>query len=316
MTDTRPSRTLLTLFSRRYEMFTAMFILVVLLFPQIDGGDAATEARSTWSAHAPTCLRQQRGGPCIQYQKVALTAAAGSAALRHRRLRQQLGRSGASSSSPAAARGSSVPQLSLSQTQQQLLRHGHAQAARRRGQGQRRGDPAGHRVLHPVRRVRRAVPEGGVHRGRAHQRRTTPCRTRSAATRPSSATRRRPSPRAPACWSSTRSTPGVGAHIESYAKAHGVAVIDYDRLTLGGTRKYYVSFNNVQVGKLIGPGPGQLRRRLGREEAAGHRHEGRADRQQRDAVRAGLRRGARAAVQLAAGRTSATRPAPGTRRPR
>jgi D-xylose transport system substrate-binding protein len=47
---------------------------------------------------------------------------------------------------------------------------------------------------------------------------------------------------------------GVGAHIESYAKAHGVAVIDYDRLVLGGSRKYYVSFNNVQVGKLIGQG--------------------------------------------------------------
>ena len=44
------------------------------------------------------------------------------------------------------------------------------------------------------------------------------------------------------------------AHIESYAKAHGVAVIDYDRLVLGGSRKYYVSFNNVQVGKLIGQG--------------------------------------------------------------
>jgi D-xylose transport system substrate-binding protein len=47
---------------------------------------------------------------------------------------------------------------------------------------------------------------------------------------------------------------GVGAHIESYAKAHGVAVIDYDRLTLGGTRKYYVSFNNVLVGTMIGDG--------------------------------------------------------------
>jgi D-xylose transport system substrate-binding protein len=47
---------------------------------------------------------------------------------------------------------------------------------------------------------------------------------------------------------------GVGAHIESYAKAHGVAVIDYDRLVLGGSRKYYVSFNNVQVGKLMGQG--------------------------------------------------------------
>jgi D-xylose transport system substrate-binding protein len=47
---------------------------------------------------------------------------------------------------------------------------------------------------------------------------------------------------------------GVGASIESYAKAHGVPVIDYDRLTLGGSRDYYVSFNNVEVGKLIGQG--------------------------------------------------------------
>ncbi len=47
---------------------------------------------------------------------------------------------------------------------------------------------------------------------------------------------------------------GVGAQIESYAKSHGVAVIDYDRLTLGGSRDYYVSFNNVTVGKLIGQG--------------------------------------------------------------
>jgi len=47
---------------------------------------------------------------------------------------------------------------------------------------------------------------------------------------------------------------GIGARIESYAKQHGVAVIDYDRLTLGGTRGYYVSFDNVQVGKLIGQG--------------------------------------------------------------
>jgi D-xylose transport system substrate-binding protein len=47
---------------------------------------------------------------------------------------------------------------------------------------------------------------------------------------------------------------GVGAHIESVAKAAGVAVIDYDRLTLGGTRSYYVSFNNVLVGTLLGQG--------------------------------------------------------------
>ena len=47
---------------------------------------------------------------------------------------------------------------------------------------------------------------------------------------------------------------GSGAAIEDYAKKHGVPVIDYDRLTLGGKRDYYVSFNNVEVGKLIGQG--------------------------------------------------------------
>jgi len=47
---------------------------------------------------------------------------------------------------------------------------------------------------------------------------------------------------------------GVGAKIESYAKSHGVDVIDYDRLTLGGSRKYYVSFNNQYVGTLLGNG--------------------------------------------------------------
>ncbi|HEY1625968.1 MAG TPA: substrate-binding domain-containing protein [Streptosporangiaceae bacterium] len=47
---------------------------------------------------------------------------------------------------------------------------------------------------------------------------------------------------------------GVGAQIESYAKSHGVGVVDYDRLTLGGSRAYYVSFNNVEVGTLLGNG--------------------------------------------------------------
>src|SRR6266568_891384 len=47
---------------------------------------------------------------------------------------------------------------------------------------------------------------------------------------------------------------GVGTSIEKYAKAHGVAVIDYDRLVLGGSRKYYVSFDNVKVGTLMGQG--------------------------------------------------------------
>lgn len=47
---------------------------------------------------------------------------------------------------------------------------------------------------------------------------------------------------------------GVGASIESYARSRGIPVIDYDRLTLGGSRGYYVSFDNVAVGRLIGEG--------------------------------------------------------------
>jgi len=47
---------------------------------------------------------------------------------------------------------------------------------------------------------------------------------------------------------------GTGAHIEQLAKEAGVTVIDYDRLTLGGTRAYYVSFDNVKVGTVMGQG--------------------------------------------------------------
>src|SRR5690242_8202179 len=47
---------------------------------------------------------------------------------------------------------------------------------------------------------------------------------------------------------------GSGAAIEANAKSRGVKVIDYDRLTLGGSADYYVSFDNVAVGKLQGQG--------------------------------------------------------------
>jgi D-xylose transport system substrate-binding protein len=47
---------------------------------------------------------------------------------------------------------------------------------------------------------------------------------------------------------------GVGDDIESYAKAHSVPVIDYDYLTFGGTRKYYVGFDSLKVGVLLGLG--------------------------------------------------------------
>ncbi len=47
---------------------------------------------------------------------------------------------------------------------------------------------------------------------------------------------------------------GVGASIESAAASLGVKVIDYDRMTLGGARSYYVSFDNVSVGALMARG--------------------------------------------------------------
>jgi D-xylose transport system substrate-binding protein len=47
---------------------------------------------------------------------------------------------------------------------------------------------------------------------------------------------------------------GVAAAIESAAAAKKVKTIDYDRLTLNGKASYYVSFNNVNVGKLQGQG--------------------------------------------------------------
>ncbi|MFJ1757381.1 sugar ABC transporter substrate-binding protein [Kitasatospora sp. NPDC088134] len=47
---------------------------------------------------------------------------------------------------------------------------------------------------------------------------------------------------------------GTGKAVLDKAKAQGVATIDYDRLTLGGSAQYYVSFDNTQVGKLQGEG--------------------------------------------------------------
>jgi D-xylose transport system substrate-binding protein len=44
----------------------------------------------------------------------------------------------------------------------------------------------------------------------------------------------------------------AGATVEQKAAAQGVPVIDYDRLNLGGSAKYYVSFDNVRVGQLQG----------------------------------------------------------------
>ena len=45
-----------------------------------------------------------------------------------------------------------------------------------------------------------------------------------------------------------------GAAVAQKAKAQGIPVIDYDRLNLGGTSDYYVSFDNTKVGELQGQG--------------------------------------------------------------
>jgi D-xylose transport system substrate-binding protein len=47
---------------------------------------------------------------------------------------------------------------------------------------------------------------------------------------------------------------GTGKAVLDKAKSQGVATIDYDRLTLGGSAQYYVSFDNVKVGQLQGQG--------------------------------------------------------------
>jgi D-xylose transport system substrate-binding protein len=62
----------------------------------------------------------------------------------------------------------------------------------------------------------------------------------------------------------------TGTAVIKKATDAGIPVIDYDRLTLGGGAKYYVSFDNVAVGTAIGSG-----------------------RQQRHAVQAGLPEGHR-----------------------
>ncbi len=56
-----------------------------------------------------------------------------------------------------------------------------------------------------------------------------------------------------------------GAAIESKAKSQGVSTIDYDRLTLGGSADYYVSFDNNKVGTLQGEG---LETCLGKDKKA------------------------------------------------
>ena len=65
---------------------------------------------------------------------------------------------------------------------------------------------------------------------------------------------------------------GVGASIESAAASLGVKVIDYDRMTLGGTLGLLRELRQHGGGGTDGPGPGQLHPGLARAPAgrAGH----------------------------------------------
>jgi D-xylose transport system substrate-binding protein len=56
-----------------------------------------------------------------------------------------------------------------------------------------------------------------------------------------------------------------GAAIQEKAKNQGIATIDYDRLTLGGSAAYYVSYDNEKVGELQGEG---LQNCLGKDKKA------------------------------------------------
>jgi D-xylose transport system substrate-binding protein len=58
-----------------------------------------------------------------------------------------------------------------------------------------------------------------------------------------------------------------GAACLDRAKQNGIATIDYDRLTLGGDADYYVSFDNVQVGRLMGEGLQQCLDDAGKAQA-------------------------------------------------
>ena len=57
----------------------------------------------------------------------------------------------------------------------------------------------------------------------------------------------------------------TGAACEKKATAQGIKTIDYDRLTLGGQASYYVSFDNVAVGKAEGDGLVTCMQKLGKK---------------------------------------------------
>ena len=230
-------------------MFTALFIAVVLLFSQIDGG-LATPGRLTLPPQDPGHVSATvRWVPLHSVtRKVALTAGLASAAL----IIAACGSSGGSSGSSGST-SAPVPQLSLSQLNNSLSAMSTLKPLASRGKGSVE-------VILPdtvssTRYVEFDAPylkEAFTKAGLKDTQFTVQNALGSDATQFSDA--QTAITKGASVLIVDPLDSGVGAHIESYAKAHGVTVIDYDRLTLGGTRKYYVSFNNVQVGKLIGQG--------------------------------------------------------------
>lgn len=60
---------------------------------------------------------------------------------------------------------------------------------------------------------------------------------------------------------------GSGKAVLEKARSQGIATIDYDRLTLGGGADFYVSFDNVEVGRLQGQGLQKCLTDAGKETA-------------------------------------------------
>ena len=114
-----------------------------------------------------------------------------------------------------------------------LLGHGAAEVAGRQGQGPRRRAAARHDDLDPVRELRPPVPHAGVQGGRPVDADFKVDNAQgSAQTMQTQADADITNGASVLLIDAIDS--GSGAAIEANAKSKGVAVIDYDRLTLGG----------------------------------------------------------------------------------
>ena len=138
--------------------------------------------------------------------------------------------------------------------QPQLLHHVAAQVHHRQGLRWHWRHPARHGLLDPLCRVRRPVPDRGHEGRRPHARLEISVVNAHGSDATEFADAQADITKGDKVLIMDPLDSGVGSKIESYAAAHGVKVIDYDRLTLGGSRTYYDSFNNNFVGTLLGQG--------------------------------------------------------------